>query len=171
MENYISENESMLDAIRNLGSTINPLAGMQNQLDLNDPKNLFDLEDPALQAHMDQARKILQEHETAQKLLPTKEFLKSQNVDISCSLSKLILMVKSNQMILQIASDNLSMQDSKKIIIVNNEIGIVIKELKDFERELELVRHMYETNVKGLHDRAQYFEKLYNSIECLNTHQ
>jgi hypothetical protein len=171
MEDYINENESMIDAIRNLGSTINPLAGIENQLDLNDPKNLFDLEDPALQAHMDQARKILQEHETAQKLLPTQESLKSQNVEISSSLSNLILMVKSNQMILQISSDNLSMQDSKKIISINNEIGIVIKGLKDFERDLELMRHVYEKNVKGLRDRAQYFEKLYNSIEYLNTHQ
>ena len=171
MEDYINENESMIDAIRNLGSTINPLAGMENQLDLNDPKNLFDLEDPALQAHMDQARKILQEHETAQKLLPTQESLKSQNVEISSSLSNLILMVKSNQMILQISSDNLSMQDNKKIISINNEIGLVIKGLKDFERDLELMRHVYEKNVKGLRDRAQYFEKLYSSIEYLNTHQ
>jgi hypothetical protein len=171
MEDYINENESMIDAIRNLGSTINPLAGMENQLDLNDPKNLFDLEDPALQAHMDQARKILQEHETAQKLLPTQEFLKSQNVEISSSLSNLILMVKSNQMILQISSDNLSMHDNKKIININNEIGIVIKGLKDFERDLELMRHVYEKNVKGLRDRAHYFEKLYNSIEYLNTHK
>jgi hypothetical protein len=78
----------------------------QHQVDLNDAKQLADLEDPGLQAHMDRARKQLASHELALAALPSSSVLQTGNAAVRRALSNLMVSLKNQQMAIQVACDN-----------------------------------------------------------------
>lgn len=82
----------------------------QHQVDLNDAKQLADLEDPGLQAHMDRARKQLAGHERNQAALPSEEALRRGDTDARRALSSLMTSLKAQQMALQVACDDVLLQ-------------------------------------------------------------
>lgn len=83
---------------------------MTHQINLNDPKQLADLEDPGLQAHMDMARKKMADYERNQATLPSKEAMQRSNIEANRALSSLMTSLKAQQMAMQIVSDNVMLQ-------------------------------------------------------------
>ncbi len=63
--------ESALDDARESGATFDPLRGADGmtQVDLNEPENLADLEDPGLSSHMSAARTALEASQSRQAAL------------------------------------------------------------------------------------------------------
>jgi hypothetical protein len=82
----------------------------QHQVDLNDAKQLADLEDAGLQAHMDQARKQLANHERNQASLPSTASLRRHDEEARRALSSLMTNLKAEQMVLQVACDDVLLQ-------------------------------------------------------------
>jgi hypothetical protein len=82
----------------------------EHQVDLNDAKQLADLEDPGLVAHMDRARKQLANHERNQAALPSEESLRRGDTDARRALSSLMTSLKTQQMALQVACDDVLLQ-------------------------------------------------------------
>ena len=164
----------------------------QHQVDLNDAKQLTDLEDAGLQAHMDQARKQLANHERNQASLPSTESLRRHDEDARRALSSLMTNLKAQQMALQVACDDVLLQATnaqklaeggrphgypttdgaaksyeylgKKLTAAGNALTQLALELEVFERELTLARRLYEGTVNGLARRGQHFENAYFEV-------
>ena len=81
-----------------------------HQINLHDPKQLADLEDPGLQAHMELARKKMADYERNQATLPSKEAMQRSNIEANRALSSLMTSLKNQQMAMQIVSDNILLQ-------------------------------------------------------------
>jgi hypothetical protein len=77
----------------------------QHQVDLNDERNLADLEDPGLMDHMHLARRQLAGHDLELAKLPQPAELERADTDGRRSLSALALSLKEQQMALQCACD------------------------------------------------------------------
>jgi hypothetical protein len=82
----------------------------QHQVDLNDTKNLADLEDAGLQAHMEQARALLADHERNRAALVDEEQLARGRLEIDQALSNLLKSLNDQRMELQVACDNVLLQ-------------------------------------------------------------
>lgn len=82
----------------------------RHQVDLNDEKNLADLEDPGLMEHMRRARQQLAAHELELARLPTVEELKKNDTAARRALSGVVTSLKTQQMDLQCACDDVLLQ-------------------------------------------------------------
>jgi hypothetical protein len=217
--------DTLLGALRNIGAagargaTFNPLAraslGEDNhdllrrakpplnyeelkrahQVDLNDAKHLADLEDPGLLAHMDQARKHLADHERAAAALPDDESLRRADVEARRSLSSLMTSLKTQQMALQVACDNVLLAATnaqrlvagdwphgypgsgiseknvthlgRKVASAGEDLLGIVATFGAFENELTLARRAYEVAISGQTRRSQCFEVAYAEILSL----
>lgn len=161
----------------------------QHQVDLNDAKQLADLEDPGLQAHMVRARRQLADHESAQASLPSNDALLAGDTEARRALSSLMTSIKSQQMALQVVASDVLLQATnaqklaeggrphgfptageaskdfellgKKVAAAGEDLSQLSEVLESFERDLTRARRAYEKTVDGLTRRSQYFEKAY----------
>ena len=114
-------NDNADDFLSNL-NTMNPMAnysGNFQQIDLNDEKNLMDLEDPTLIEHMAQARKHWLEMEIQNKA--TAEEIEIIMNNASKLLSSMTIILKSTFSTISTTSENLILQNSNILKISSNE--------------------------------------------------
>jgi hypothetical protein len=170
----------------------------QHQVDLNDAKQLADLEDPGLLAHMDRARKQMSDHARGLAALPAEETLQAHDTAARRSLSGLMTSLKAQQMAIRVACDDVLLQATnsqklaeggrphghppggtaaksfeiigEKVSAAGEDLARVAAALGEFERELTLARRAYENAVEGLSRRGQYFERAYGEVACLAGH-
>jgi hypothetical protein len=125
--------EDMLDELRAIGKELNLGAPMfrttelpednfdvrrhadlkaKVQVDLNDSKQLADLEDPGLQSHMEGARRVLEEYNRRLDGIPTMEKLQESDVGTRRDISFIITKSKELQMMLRVAFDEVFQQST-----------------------------------------------------------
>lgn len=94
------------------GASSDSAAKLEVNVDLNDEKNLADLEDPGLKEHMRRARERLVEQERAMDTLPTPDALKREDARARQALSSIMTGLKDQQMNLQCALEEISLHSS-----------------------------------------------------------
>ena len=113
----------------NVGHLLNPMSsyiigssyntGSFQQIDLNDSKNLIDLEDPSLIEHMANARQRLLEAEKQNKT--TKNEINLKMIDASRQITFINKQIKNVHSTLSLSLENLLLQTSNMEKITNNE--------------------------------------------------
>ena len=114
------ENENFLDNMTSINPMASYIPNSFQQLDLNDAKNLVDLEDPTLIEHMANARQKLIDDENQRKA--TKLEIDILMGTAAKLLSSMTIKLKSTYSLLSTASENLILQNSNILKITNDEV-------------------------------------------------
>lgn len=181
-------------APRNYAQQHTRLVALQEKykIDLNDEKNLVDLEDHGLIEHMKQARLDLSIYMESLPKIPCSKDLHEQDTAARRALSAIVTDLKSQQMAMQIACDDLLLQaiNAQKLAKgghpygyppsppsqlgpgfdhlglkmrgIGDELARIVDAFQNFECNLTLVRRLYEVVVDGWMRRGEHYEKVFN---------
>ena len=156
------------------------LARPDNQIDLNCPENLTDLEDPDLEAHREQARKQKEVYEAELNNLPKMEKLNEIDTSNRLNLSQMSILLRECNLNIQnaadlISRDTLSFQKiAKSIINATDTLGketIYVSQLKDIltcvEEKLIKSRETADISIECVKNIEVLFNKTRRNYELV----
>jgi len=134
------------------------------RLDLNDEKNLVDLDDPDLRAYMDGARRRLREHEKTREQLPMVDPLRKAYIESNSNLSLMMADFDQGLITLRTLIDEAHIytkrREQPEIKFQNTIQGFdkIAKSMEKHRNDICVVRRRFEELIDGLLQNIKYLE-------------